>query len=81
MIDIQVLFKKVRVIEEKRDAQGNIREAKQVEITFNTEFDQLTDAEFANITLAQAHKTYTDVSLSPKQLVLGLHNSITPAEE
>ena len=86
LIKLESLFKKIRVIDEKTDAKGHVTQPQQVEITFTADFNQITDAEFANLTLAQAHQTLTDVTMDPKQFVMDIHNnikhnSITPAEE
>ena len=85
MLKFQTTLKKIKINPEKIDAKTDeIKVPKQVELTLLFDYKDVTDAEFGNISLAQANEDCIDVTLAVKQLLIEYHGRsglITPTDE
>ena len=70
MITTKGIVKKTEVIPEKTDKDGVVKTPKLLRITLETEYDDISDADFGNLALASAHEDQIDITLNPKQLLM-----------
>ena len=86
MPKFEATLKKIKTNPEKINTKtGEIKVPKQVELTLLFDYKDVTDAEFGNISLAQANEDWVDVTLDVKQLLIEYPDQrsglITPANE
>ena len=81
MVNLQGHIKKIKVTQEKVNGKGDILKERQVEVTIEAEYSDITDAEYANLALAQANGDLVDITFDPRQLVMDFSDTLTPAED
>ena len=78
---LEATFKKLKINPEKRTAKEDLKQPKQVEITLLVDYDDILDAEYGNIALAQANEDLVDVTLEVRQLLMEYPRTTTPVAD
>ena len=71
-IKLTGLIKKTEVIPAKVTTEGEIKTPQLVRFTFEAEYSDLKDADFANLALACGHRDEVDIAIDAKQLVMAI---------